>query len=107
MEAGSEMGQGGKQAVSKPHPWALVNSSLATSSLYYSPVITLHVTAVVMTTHFPSSDKSPALQGDQAASGSPDSITVPAAPQGPLANPSSYLGLLTGSFPSSSFLREA
>lgn len=67
------MGQGGKQAVSKPHSWAVVISSLATSSLYYSLVIILHVTTVVMTTHYTSSDKSPACRG----------IRLPLAPQTP------------------------
>lgn len=67
------MGQGGKRAVSRLPSLGYGISGLAISSLCYSPVITLHVTAVVMTTHYPSSDKSPACRG----------VRLPLAPQTP------------------------
>lgn len=73
MEARSKKGQGGKGAVPKLPSLGCGISTPAAFSLCYSPAITLHVTTVVMTTHYPSSDKSPASRG----------VRLPLAPQTP------------------------
>lgn len=67
------MGQGRKRAVLKLPSLGCGIATPAAFSLCYSPAIALHVTTVVMTTHYPSSDKSPASRG----------VRLPLAPQTP------------------------